>query len=171
MKGIETAIILGSDSDFPKVEDAVTVLKAFGIRHEVRVISAHRSPNRLHRYVQDAEKRGAGVFIGAAGGAAHLPGVIASLTALPVIGIPIHTKTFDGLDSLLSILQMPSGVPVATMAVGKAGAKNAAIFAVQVLALRNARLRKKLREYKRKQEAGVAKKDAALQKRLAPVGK
>ena len=171
MNKLETAIILGSDSDFPKIEDAVTVFKGFGIQHEVRVISAHRSPNRLHRYIKEAEKRGAGVFIGAAGGAAHLPGVIASMTALPVIGIPIHTQTFEGLDSLLSILQMPSGVPVATMPVGKAGAKNAAIFATQVLSLRNARLRKKLREYKKEQEAGVAKKDAALQKRLALTGK
>jgi 5-(carboxyamino)imidazole ribonucleotide mutase len=166
MSKLDAAIILGSDSDFPQVESAVEVFKEFGVRHEVRVISAHRTPEELGRYVKEAEERGAGVFVAAAGGAAHLPGVIASQTVLPVIGIPIMTKAFNGIDSLLSILQMPGGVPVATMPVGSAGSKNAALLAVQILSLRDASFSEKMRSFRKQQAEKVAAKDKNLQKKL-----
>src|SRR5919199_5610804 len=129
------ALLMGSDSDLPTVKEACTVLRNLGVPFEVRVLSAHRSPEDLVAYVKQAEEGGVRVFIAAAGGAAHLAGVVAAHTIRPVLGIPIQTSALNGLDSLLSIVQMPGGVPVATMAIGAAGARNAGLFAAQILAL------------------------------------
>ncbi len=137
---------MGSDSDWPTMKAAADALKEFGIPHEVRVISAHRTPQDLARYAGGAHKRGLGVIIAAAGGAAHLPGVAAAFTPLPVIGVPIASKHLKGLDSLLSIVQMPSGVPVATVAID--GARNAGLLAVQILALRDPDLQQKYLAFK-----------------------
>jgi len=147
---IEVGIIMGSDSDLPIMEDAVNVLKEFGIGYEVKVLSAHRTPNQHAEYSRSAESRGLKVIIAAAGGAAHLPGVTAAQTTLPVIGVPIKGKTLEGIDSLLSIVQMPPGIPVATVAIN--GAKNAAILAVSILGLVNSDIQKKLAQYKIKME-------------------
>jgi 5-(carboxyamino)imidazole ribonucleotide mutase len=144
------SIVMGSHSDLETVKEAIGLLKGFKVNFDLKVLSAHRAPKKLARYVEEAPKRGVRVFIAAAGGAAALAGVIASHTRLPVIGIPIETKSLKGLDSLLSTVQMPSGVPVACMAIGKAGAKNAAIFALQILALEDKKLRQKLVEFKNK---------------------
>ena len=129
------AVLMGSASDWETMQHCSLMLKALGVPHECRAISAHRQPARLHAFVADAEKQGVSVFIGAAGGAAHLPGVLASLTAKPVLGVPMMGWATEGLDALLSIAQMPGGVPVGTLAIGKAGAKNAAILAAQILGL------------------------------------
>src|SRR4030067_1880927 len=126
------AVIMGSDSDFEAVKEGLKLLDKFGVGYEVKILSAHRSPEPLRKYVKALAKKGFKVIIAAAGGAAHLPGVIASMTILPVIGVPMMTKAFNGIDSLLSIMQMPSGVPVATMAVGSAGAKNAPILSPEI---------------------------------------
>jgi 5-(carboxyamino)imidazole ribonucleotide mutase len=142
-------IIMGSDSDWPTMKAAADACAEFGIAHEVRVISAHRTPRDLERYATTAHARGLRVIIAGAGGAAHLPGVAAAFTTLPVIGVPIETKALKGLDSLLSIVQMPSGIPVATVAIG--GARNAGLLAVQVLAAGNAALQKKLLAFKARQ--------------------
>ncbi|MCX5684108.1 MAG: 5-(carboxyamino)imidazole ribonucleotide mutase [Planctomycetota bacterium] len=141
-------IVLGSDSDSEAMQPCVATLKEFGIAYELRVISAHRTPNAAHEYAVMAADRGLRVIIGAAGGAAHLPGVLASLTPLPVIGVPMPSSIMGGLDSLLSIVQMPSGIPVATVAVGKAGPVNAALLAAQILAVADAALRGKIVQYK-----------------------
>ena len=166
MSKLDVALILGSDSDFPKIEGAVEIFKEFGVAHEVRVLSAHRTPEALEIYIEEAQKRGVGVFIGAAGGAAHLPGVIASKTTLPVLGIPIQTSSFNGLDSLLSIVQMPGGVPVAAMPVGSAAGENSALFAIQVLSLRDSSLQDKLKAHRKKQAEQVAEKDKRLRDKL-----
>src|SRR6266436_6539348 len=129
------ALLMGSDSDLPTVKEACAVLGKFGVPFQVRVLSAHRCPEDLVAYVKQAEQDGVRVFIAAAGGAAHLAGVVAAHTTRPVLGIPIQTSALNGLDSLLSIVQMPGGVPVATMAIGPSGARNAGLFAVQVLAM------------------------------------
>ena len=147
---IEVGIIMGSDSDLPIMEDAVKVLKEFGIGYEVKVLSAHRTPNQHAEYSRTAIDRGLKVIIAAAGGAAHLPGVTAAQTTLPVIGVPIKGKSLEGMDALLSIVQMPPGIPVATVAIN--GAKNAAILAVSIIALLNSDIKKKLIDYKRKME-------------------
>jgi len=126
-------IIMGSDSDLPVMQAAADVLKEFSIPYEISTVSAHRTPDKMVEYAKTAQKRGLKVIIAGAGGAAHLPGMTASMTTLPVIGVPIKSKTLDGIDSLLSIMQMPSGVPVATMAIN--GAKNAALFAIKILNL------------------------------------
>jgi 5-(carboxyamino)imidazole ribonucleotide mutase len=147
---IEVGIIMGSDSDLPIMEDAVKVLKEFGIGYEVKVLSAHRTPNQHAEYSKTAVSRGLKVIIAAAGGAAHLPGVTAAQTTLPVIGVPIKGKALEGMDALLSIVQMPPGIPVATVAIN--GAKNAALLAVSILALANSDIHKKLIEYKRRME-------------------
>jgi 5-(carboxyamino)imidazole ribonucleotide mutase len=139
-------IIMGSDSDWPIMKSAADACSEFGIAHEVRVISAHRTPQDLARYASGAHKRGLRVIIAGAGGAAHLPGVTAAMTPLPVIGVPIAGKNLKGLDSLLSIVQMPSGIPVATVAIG--GARNAGLLAVQILAVGDAALQKKVLEFK-----------------------
>lgn len=157
-------ILMGSDSDFPVMEEASKVLEAFGVEHEILVSSAHRSPERTKNYVKEAKKRGIQILIAGAGGAAHLAGVIAAETTLPVIGVPI-TSTLQGLDSLLSTVQMPGGIPVATMAIGKAGAKNAGILAVQILALEDAGLSRQLDQYKKDQAKEVERKSRNLQTR------
>jgi len=141
---------MGSDSDLPIMEDAVKVLKEFGIGYEVKVLSAHRTPNQHAEYSRTAIDRGLKVIIAAAGGAAHLPGVTAAQTTLPVSGVPIKGKSLEGMDALLSIVQMPPGIPVATVAIN--GAKNAAILAVSIIALLNSNIKKKLIDYKRKME-------------------
>ena len=150
------AIVMGSDSDFETMKEAAAILKRFGVPHDVDVLSAHRSPQKTHDFARQAEARGYAVIIAAAGGAAHLAGLIASLTTLPVIGVPM-TSALNGLDSLLSTVQMPAGVPVATMAVGAAGAKNAAIFAAQILALGDPRLQERLKRHKEELEEKVAR--------------
>jgi 5-(carboxyamino)imidazole ribonucleotide mutase len=139
-------IILGSDSDWPTMKAAAEACAEFGVPHEVQVISAHRTPRDLERYASSAQKRGLRVIIAAAGGAAHLPGVTAAFTTLPVIGVPMESKALKGLDSLLSIVQMPSGIPVATVAIG--GARNAGLLAVQILAVADAALQKKVLAFK-----------------------
>lgn len=160
------SLVMGSDSDFPKLEGVVNTLDEFGVPYEVHVMSAHRTPDKAAAFAAGAEKKGLQVILAAAGGAAHLAGVIAGHTILPVIGIPIGGTALSGLDSLLSTVQMPSGVPVATVAVGSAGGTNAALLAVQILARSNKSLAKKLREYKRSLARKVASKDKALQKKL-----
>jgi 5-(carboxyamino)imidazole ribonucleotide mutase len=159
-------IVMGSDSDFAVMEEALRVLDSFGISYEVTISSAHRSPRRTAEYARTAVARGLKILIVGAGSAAHLAGVIASETTLPVIGIPIDSSALKGIDSLLSTVQMPGGVPVATMAIGKAGARNAAVFAVQILSLANAGLRRKLFNFKQALETEVLKKAEALKKRL-----
>jgi 5-(carboxyamino)imidazole ribonucleotide mutase len=157
------ALLMGSDSDLPTVKEACTVLRGFGVPFEVRVLSAHRCPEDLVAFVKQAEQRGVQVFIAAAGGAAHLAGVVAAHTTRPVLGIPIQTSSLNGLDSLLSIVQMPGGVPVGTMAIGTAGAKNAGLFAVQILALADAGLAEKLRRQRAEQTEQVRQKDQRVQ--------
>ena len=166
MKSPEVAILLGSDSDFPFIEPGLEFFKKFDVSFKVLVHSAHRSPELVRSFVTKAREDGVKVLIGAAGGAAHLAGVLAAHTILPVIGIPIPTPELGGLDSLLSTVQMPSGIPVATVAVGKSGAVNAAVLAVQILALGNAELTKKLLNYKKELEEGVKAKNAKLEKSL-----
>ena len=153
-------IIMGSDSDWPTMKAAADACAEFGIRHEVQVISAHRTPRDLERYATSAVQRGLRVIIAGAGGAAHLPGVTAAFTPLPVIGVPMESKALKGLDSLLSIVQMPSGIPVATVAIG--GARNAGLLAVQILALGDAGLQKKLLRFK----ARLARESRAKNRKL-----
>lgn len=141
-------IIMGSDSDYPVMKDAAAICSEFGIPHEMRIVSAHRTPRDMFMYAETAHMRGLRVIIAGAGGAAHLPGMVASLTPLPVIGVPILSKALNGLDSLLSIVQMPVGVPVATVAIG--GAKNAGILAVQIVATDNPELQRELVNFKAK---------------------
>lgn len=139
-------IIMGSDSDLPVMSEAANMCEKFGIEYEVTIVSAHRTPQRLVKYAKDAEKRGLRVIIAGAGGAAHLPGMVASMTALPVVGVPVRGSNLEGMDSLLSIVQMPGGVPVATVAIN--GAKNAGILAAQILGVKSKELRKKVALYK-----------------------
>lgn len=160
-------IVMGSDSDWPMVSKATEILRNFGIAFEVRVISAHRTPELASRYATEAESRGLRVILAAAGGAAHLGGVLAAHTVLPVLGIPIAGGALNGLDALLATVQMPAGIPVGTLTLGSAGPVNAAILAVQILATSDDALRQRLHDYKkelqRKVEAGNAKVAAALQ--------
>lgn len=155
---------MGSDSDWPILKPAVDILHTFGIESEVVVASAHRTPAKVHDFVTGASERGIGVFISAAGAAAHLGGVIASLTTLPVIGVPINATPLNGLDALLSTVQMPSGIPVATMAVN--GAKNAGIFAAQIIAVGNPELQKKLIAHRQQMAEEVEKKAAKVAAQL-----
>ena len=157
----KVAIIMGSDSDFPTVKDAVVELKNFGVPCEVRVMSAHRTPEIACEFAANAKENGFGVIIAAAGKAAHLAGVLAGHSTLPVIGIPIKSSTLDGLDALLATVQMPAGIPVATVAID--GAKNAAILAVQMLAISDHELAEKLIKMKKDMVDGVIKKDKKLQ--------
>ena len=154
---------MGSDSDLPTVKEACSVLSSFGVPFVVRVLSAHRSPEELIAFIKQAEQDDVRVFIAAAGGAAHLAGVVAAHTTRPVLGIPIHTSALNGLDSLLSMVQMPGGVPVATMAIGAAGARNAGLFAVQILALQDPSLAEKSKAQRREQAEKVRQKDQAVQ--------
>lgn len=154
---------MGSKSDWGIMEEASKMLETFGVPHEARALSAHRTPDALFAYLQSAEERGAEVFIAAAGGAAHLPGVLAAKTTLPVLGVPMPSSTFvNGIDALLSIVQMPAGIPVGTLAVGKAGAINAAIFATSILANKYPEYRDAIRKHREKQAQAVL--DAALLK-------
>lgn len=148
-------LVMGSQSDWGTMQLASDILKDFKVSHETKIVSAHRTPERLFSYAKTAEKKGIKIIIAGAGGAAHLPGMISSISNLPVLGVPIESKFMNGLDSLLSIVQMPYGVPTATFAVGKAGAKNAALFAVSMLALSNKVLYKKLIAWKKKQTDSV----------------
>src|SRR5688572_29485944 len=146
---------MGSKSDWPTMEIASLVLTEFGVPHETKIVSAHRTPDLLFEFAKSAEERGVEVIIAGAGGAAHLPGMCASQTVLPVLGVPVESKTLKGLDSLLSIAQMPAGVPVGTLAIGEAGAKNAGLLAVSILAVSRPDLRKKLRAFRSKQTKSV----------------
>ena len=151
------AIIMGSKSDWPTMEVASTTLTEFGVPHETRIVSAHRTPDLLFEFAKSAESRGIEVIIAGAGGAAHLPGMCASQTVLPVLGVPVESKALKGLDSLLSIAQMPAGVPVGTLAIGQPGAKNAALLAIAILANSRPDLRKKLHSFRSKQTDAVIK--------------
>ncbi len=155
-------IIMGSDSDLPIMKEAKEILDSFGVVNEITIVSAHRTTRRMVQYATSAKKRGFEVIIAGAGGAAHLPGMVASLTAVPVIGVPIKTKTLEGLDSLLSIAQMPPGVPVATMAIN--GAKNAGLLACQILGTKYSHIRTKIEEYKYELEQNVLEKARKLEK-------
>ncbi len=156
------SILMGSDSDLPIMQEAAQVLEEFNIDYEIKIISAHRTPKEAVDYSQSAASRGLKVIIAGAGGAAHLAGVIAALTTLPVIGVPVLGKAFEGMDSLLSMVQMPSGIPVATVAVN--GAKNAGILALKILATSDSNLTEKLIAYQQKMHDSVLKKDSDLQK-------
>lgn len=160
-------IIMGSDSDLETMQETTKILEGFGIGYELDVISAHRTPQMAHDYASTAEARGLEVIIAAAGGAAHLAGVVAAWTPLPVIGVPIQTQLSGGLDSLLSMVQMPGGVPVATVATGKAGAKNAGILAAQILGVKDPRVRQKIKDYKEKMAAEVRDKNLKLKEARA----
>lgn len=153
--GPQVGIIMGSISDWDTMEHGAKVLQEFGIPHETKIVSAHRTPDLLVEYAKTAVSRGLRVIIAGAGGAAHLPGMTASMTTLPVLGVPVESKALKGMDSLLSIVQMPGGVPVATFAIGKAGAINAALFAASVLALTDAAVAKALRNFRTNQTAKV----------------
>ena len=155
MKKQKVAIIMGSTSDMPTMQQAVDMLTQFEIPHDVKIVSAHRTPEFMFSFATTAEDNGYNVIIAGAGGAAHLPGMVASLTTLPVIGVPIQSRALSGKDSLLSIVQMPGGVPVATMAIGDAGAKNAGILAAQILALSNRDLSLKLKTFRDTQKESV----------------
>lgn len=158
----KVAIIMGSDSDLPIMSEAAKLLDEFGVSYELTVVSAHRTPKRMYEYANSAAKHGLKVIIAGAGGSAHLPGMTASLTSLPVIGVPIKTKTMKGIDSLFSIVQMPPGVPVATVAIN--GARNAGILAVQILAANDKSLQRKLSKFKESLDHEVIKKAKKLEK-------
>ena len=160
------SIVMGSDSDLEIMREAARALDDFGIAYEMDVTSAHRSPDRTAGYARDAAQRGIRVIIAGAGGAAHLAGVIAAHTTLPVIGVPIPSTSLNGLDSLLATVQMPAGIPVATVAIGKPGATNAGILAAQILGLSDQKLAKKLDDHKKKLASGVEEKSAKLKKSL-----
>ena len=164
---LKVAVVMGSDSDFPVLKGCLKILRDFEIETEVMVCSAHRTPDKAAEFAKNAEANGIGVIIGAAGKAAHLPGVLAAYTPLPVIGIPIKSSTLDGLDSLLSIVQMPSGIPVATVAVD--GAENAALLAVQILSTADSGLREKMKEYKNMLASKVEEKNISLQAKLTEI--
>jgi 5-(carboxyamino)imidazole ribonucleotide mutase len=157
-------VVMGSDSDWPVMSDAAQLLRDFGVPHEVQVVSAHRTPEKMIAYGKDAHARGLKVIIAGAGGAAHLPGMLAAVTTLPVVGVPVPLGRLDGLDSLLSIVQMPAGVPVATVSIG--GAKNAGLIAVKILATADDSLQQKLADYALELAAQVEQKNAALQAKL-----
>lgn len=154
-------IIMGSDSDLPVMKEAAEILDYFGIGYELTIVSAHRTPKRLYEYAMNAKAKGIEVIIAGAGGAAHLPGMIASITEIPVIGVPVKTSSLNGLDSLLSIVQMPGGVPVATVAIN--GAKNAGILAAQIIGVNNKEIQNKVKEYKEELEEKVLTKAEELE--------
>lgn len=149
------SVIMGSQSDFPTMGLSCEILSALDINHEVKIVSAHRTPDRLYTFAKEAKGRGLKVIIAGAGGAAHLPGMVASMTTLPVLGVPIKSRVLNGLDSLMSIVQMPHGVPVATLAIGDAGAKNAALLAASILALSDQHIFDKLNNFRNQQTAQV----------------
>lgn len=152
------SIIMGSQSDWETMQHTAKILKEFGIAHETNIVSAHRTPDRLFQFAKAAKERGILVIIAGAGGAAHLPGMAASLTSLPVLGVPVESKTLQGLDSLLSIAQMPAGIPVGTLAIGKAGATNAGLLAASIIALQDKKVSKKLDKFRSDQTKSIGLK-------------
>jgi phosphoribosylaminoimidazole carboxylase PurE protein len=164
----QVGIVMGSDSDWDTMEGAADRLKAFEIDFEVQVLSAHRSPKAVMQYAQGARRRGLFVMIAGAGGAAHLAGVVAANTTLPVIGVPVPSTSLQGLDALLATVQMPTGVPVATVAIGRSGAENAGILATQILSLRSRALRQRLERYKAELVESVEGKNLRLQRKVFP---
>jgi 5-(carboxyamino)imidazole ribonucleotide mutase len=164
------AVLMGSDSDLPVMQGAVDVLRQFGIPVDVEVTSAHRSPDRTREVVRRAEERGVRLFIVGAGGAAHLAGTVAALTPLPVLGVPIASTSLGGIDALLSTVQMPAGIPVGTLAIGEAGARNAALLAIAALALSDDGLAERLADYRRDLAAGVEQKSRRLKEALSKDG-
>jgi len=154
-------VIMGSQSDWPTMEHATRILAALGVPHETRIVSAHRTPDRLRDYAQSARSRGLACIIAGAGGAAHLPGMCAAWTTLPVLGVPVQSQTLSGLDSLLSIVQMPAGVPVATLAIGPAGASNAGLLAASILSVSDPALATRLAQWRDRQTAAVPEAPAA----------
>ena len=163
-KKILVGIVMGSDSDLPVMQEAAQVFDQFGIGYEINIVSAHRSPQKAHDYATTAEERGLEIIIAGAGKAAHLAGVMASLTPIPIIGVPMQTSLAGGLDSLLSIVQMPAGIPVATVAIGKTGAINAAILAAQILSVKFPEIRERIRDYKKALAQEVDKKNRKIKK-------
>lgn len=161
-KEIDVAIVMGSDSDLPIMKDSAKFLDEMGISYEIKVLSVHRTPDKAMEYANSLKERKVKIIIGGAGGAAHLPGIFAAMVPIPVIGVPIHTKTLSGVDSLYSIVQMPSGIPVATVAIN--GAKNAAILATTMLGISNDDIKKKICDYKDSLKTAVIEKDEKLQK-------
>ena len=151
------SIIMGSQSDWETMQYAVEILDNLSIKYEVKIVSAHRTPDRLYKYAKLARSKGIKVIIAGAGGAAHLPGMVASLTHIPVLGVPVLTKALRGMDSLMSIVQMPAGIPVGSLAIGNAGAKNAAILAAQILATNDSKLEKNVKNFRLKQTKSVSK--------------
>ena len=149
-------VIMGSQSDWPTMKHATTILEALGVAYEARIVSAHRTPERLVEYAKGARARGIHVIVAGAGGAAHLPGMVASMTTLPVLGVPVKSRALSGMDSLLSIAQMPGGVPVGTLAIGNSGAKNAALLAASILSLHDAPLAERLAAWRQAQTESVA---------------
>ncbi len=160
MKNKKVAVIMGSDSDMPTMKKTLQILKEFEVKYEAKVLSAHRTPYQVKEFTDAAHEKGFDVIIAGAGGAAHLAGVIASFTTIPVIGIPIETKSLKGLDSLLSVVQMPPGIPVACVAIG--GAKNAGLLAIEILSLQDKKLMKRLSGYRKKMSKAVLKKNKKL---------
>ena len=160
-KEIDVAIVMGSDSDLPIMKDAAKFLDQMGISYEIKILSVHRTPDKAMEYADSLKERNVKVIIGGAGGAAHLPGIFAAVVPIPVIGVPIHTKTLNGIDSLYSIVQMPSGIPVATVAIN--GAKNAAILATTILGISNEDIKNKLCDFKNSLKSAVIEKDEKLQ--------
>ena len=154
----KVAIVMGSQSDYSTMQFCEKVLKVLKIKFETKIVSAHRTPNRMYQFANIAEKNGISVIVAGAGGSAHLPGMIAALTSIPVIGVPIESKKLKGLDSLLSIAQMPKGIPVGTVAIGKDGAINAGLFAASILASSNIKIKKNLNNWRTKQSKSVKKK-------------
>ncbi len=152
------SIIMGSQSDWSTMKHTSKILKTFDVKHEVKIISAHRTPKRMFQFAEESEKRGIKVIIAGAGGAAHLPGMTAAISSLPVLGVPVESKKLKGLDSLLSIAQMPSGIPVGTLAVGEAGAKNAALLAISILSINDKKLGAKYKAWRSRQTKSVEKK-------------
>ena len=156
-KNLKVSIVMGSQSDYKTMKYAVEILRNIGIKFETKIISAHRTPNRMFTYASSADKSNIGVIIAGAGGSAHLPGMISALTTIPVLGVPIQSKNLQGLDSLLSIAQMPKGIPVGTLAIGEDGAINAALLAVSILANNNPDIKKKLKSWRLSQTKSVKK--------------
>ena len=153
--GLKVAIVMGSQSDWPTMQCAAEVLGELGVEHEARIVSAHRTPERMYEFGRTAHEQGFGVIVAGAGGAAHLPGMLSALTHLPVLGVPVKSKALKGLDSLLSIVQMPAGVPTGTLAIGEAGATNAGLLAASILALGDEDLSRRLRDWRRARSEAV----------------
>ena len=165
MSATKIAICMGSQSDWPTMKEAAAILDSLDLPCDIRIISAHRTPDRLAEFARTAEAQGFEIIIAGAGGAAHLPGMIAAQTHLPVMGVPVQSKTLNGVDSLYSIVQMPAGIPVATFAIGAPGAKNAALMAVQILSLQDAALKRRLLDWRRAQTDAVAERPSNQEKK------